>query len=103
MTDMTEQQVAKGLAKIRLLRMSLLAIVITFPLTVYILTGLQVTEKIVILTGVTWVVIGIILEFVIGFSRCPACRKHFHVRGMTGNFFTRQCLNCGIPLKKPKE
>ncbi len=97
MTDTTEQQVAKGLTKIRLLRISLLAIVITFPLTVYILTGLQFAEKIVILTGVTWVAIGIVLEFVIGFSRCPACRKHFHVRGMTGNFFTGSASTAASP------
>lgn len=99
MTDTTEQQITKGLAKLRLRRKALLAVVVTFPLVVYLLTQFEVAEEIVIMTGVAWVFVGIILEFIIGFSRCPACRKHFHVRGMTGNFFTRQCLNCGIPLK----
>ena len=103
MTDTNDQQIARGLVKIRTLRMGLLGIVITFPIGVYLLTHLGVAEEIVIITGICWVLVGIILEFIIGFSRCPACRKHFHVRGMTGNFFTRQCLNCGIPLKEAKK
>lgn len=103
MTDTNDQQIGRGLAKIRTLRMGLFGIVITFPIAVYLLTHFGVAEEIVIITGISWVLVGIILEFIIGFSRCPACRKHFHVRGMTGNFFTRQCLNCGIPLKEPKQ
>lgn len=100
MTDTQEQQqIIRGLRKIRMLRKLLFTVVITFPIAVYLLTMFEVAEGIVIMTGIAWVVVGIILEFVIGFVRCPACRKHFHVRAMSGNFFTKKCLNCGVPLK----
>lgn len=99
MTGTPEQQIARGLRKIRTLRKLLFGVVITFPIVVYLLTMLEVEEGIIIMTGIAWVAVGIVLEFVIGFARCPACRKHFHVRAMSGNFFTKKCMNCGIPLK----
>lgn len=99
MTQTQEQQIQHGLRKIRTLRKVLFGVIITFPIAVYLLTMFEVAEGIIITTGVAWVAVGIVLEFVIGFARCPACRKHFHVRAMTGNFFTKKCMNCGIPLK----
>ncbi|SNB47738.1 hypothetical protein [Geobacter sp. DSM 9736] len=99
MTDTIDPaQITRGLRKIRLMRRLLFFIILAFAPLVYFLTMFDLAEGTVIMSGIIWIAAGIILEFVIGFSRCPACRKHFHVRGMTGNFFTKKCMNCDTSL-----
>lgn len=97
-----QKRIEDGLRRIRYTRISLGVVVITFVPVVYLLFLLQLPERVIITTGTAWVCLGVILELFMGFSRCPACRGFFHVRGMSGNIFTRKCMNCGVPLKPQK-
>ncbi|KAF0219529.1 MAG: hypothetical protein FD174_1989 [Geobacteraceae bacterium] len=100
MTDTPEQErINAGLKRIRTFRKSLGVIVLGFIPVVYLLYLLELDEWLFMSLGVAWVCLGVVIELVIGFSRCPACRGYFHVRGMTGNIFARKCMNCGVPLK----
>lgn len=47
---------------------------------------------------------GLMLAFTIccvgaGLAKCPRCRKPFHRRGLWHDPGTRECLNCGLPLR----
>ncbi len=95
-----QQRINAGLKRLRFLRRSLGVIVITFVPVVYLLLIMDVPERIIMTIGITMVCLGVVIELVIGFSRCPACKNFFHVRGMSGNIFARKCMNCGIPLKQ---
>ncbi len=100
MTDPQEQQrIHAGLRRIRLLRTGLGVIAMAFVPLVYLLYVLELPIKIFMSIGAGWVCLGVIIELIIGFSRCPSCRGYYHVRGMSGNIFARKCMNCGIPLK----
>ena len=106
MTDAQEQELIDvGLKRIRHLRMGIWVIVIVFVPLVYLLVSMNVPEAVVMAIGVAWVCFGVIIELMLGFFRCPACNKYFHVRGMRGNvlvskIFTKKCMNCGIQLKQ---
>lgn len=104
MTDAQEQErINAGLRRIRHLRIALWAIVIAFVPLVYSLMLTNVAEPVIMAVGIAWVCVGVVIELMLGFSRCPACNKYFHVRGMRGNvlvskIFTKKCMNCGIRL-----
>lgn len=100
MTDMPEQdRITAGLRRIRTLRKTLLVVVITFAPVVYLMSLREIPLQIVMTVGIVWICAGVVIELMIGFARCPACRGYFHVKKMNGNIFTRKCMNCGIPLK----
>ncbi len=106
MGDTREQEsIERGLTMIRLLRTGLGVIVIAFVPLVYLLMGMKVSEPVILGIGIGWVSLGVIIELLLGFFRCPACQKYFHVRGrrgtiLTSSIFTRKCMNCGIHLKQ---
>jgi predicted membrane chloride channel (bestrophin family) len=93
------EKIAKGLKRIRTLRKLLLVIVIVFAPLVYLMAMEELPLGIVMSVGISWICLGVVIELMIGFSRCPACREYFHVRGMTGNLLARKCMHCGVPLK----
>ncbi len=101
MTDTQEQrQIEAGLKRIRFLRKFLLVIVILFAPLVYVMAMKELPLRLIMTVGITWICVGVVVELLIGFARCPACRSYFHVRGMSGNIFTKKCMNCGVALKK---
>lgn len=93
-------QIEIGFRKLRLLRRILFWLILLLLPVMSIIAFLPIQEKASIFIGVTWVLLGIVIELVIGFSRCPACRKYFHVARGTGNIFARYCVNCGASLWK---
>jgi|SRR4051794_2551636 hypothetical protein len=99
MTGIPEERVRAGLRRIRRYRISFLAVVGAYIPVVAVLYLLSFPPPVILAAGATLMTVGIVIEVVIGFSRCPACRAHFHVRGMAGSLLTRRCMNCGIPLK----
>ena len=101
MTDALDQQkIAAGLKRIRFLRKFLLVIVILFAPLVYFMAMKELPLRFIMTVGISWISVGVIVELLIGFARCPACRGYFHVRGMSGNIFTKKCMNCGVVLKQ---
>ncbi len=101
MTDTPDKQkVTAGLKRIRFLRKFLLVIVILFAPLVYVMAMKELQLRLIMTVGITWICVGVAVELLIGFARCPACRSYFHVRGMNGNIFTKKCMNCGVALKQ---
>src|SRR5512146_110168 len=93
-------QIAAGLKRIRFLRRLLLVIVILFVPLVYVMAMKELPLRLIMTVGIAWICVGVIVELLIGFARCPACRGYFHVRGMSGTIFTQKCMNCGVALKQ---
>ncbi len=93
-------QIAAGLKRIRFLRRLLLVIVILFVPLVYVMAMKELPLRLIMTVGIAWICVGVVVELLIGFARCPACRSYFHVRGMSGNIFTKKCMNCGVALKQ---
>jgi hypothetical protein len=101
MMDIQDQErITASLKRIRTFRKSLGVIVLGFIPLVYLLYLMELPEWLFFSIGIAWVCLGVIIELIVGFSRCPACRGYFHVRGMAGNIFARKCMNCGVPLKE---
>jgi len=100
---MTENQgnmdIQAGLRRIRNLRRCFLALLIAFVPAVLFLSTLPLSPKVFMGSGIGIICLGIVLEVLIAVSRCPACREFYHVRGMSGSFFTGKCVHCGVPLK----
>ena len=100
---MTESEnhlrIQSGLARIRFLRRALLVIILVFAPLVYVIAMQNVPMRIVMIVGISWICLGVIIELVLGFTRCPACRGYFHVKGMSGSIFAKKCLHCGVSLK----
>jgi hypothetical protein len=94
------EKIAVGLKRIRFLRKFLLVIVILFAPLVYFMAMKELSLRLVMTVGIAWICVGVIVELLIGFARCPACRGYFHVRGMNGNIFAKKCMNCGVALKQ---
>ena len=99
MVETDRRKIEAGLRRIRGLRMTMLVIALAFIPLVLFISRLGLSQPLFMGIGLAWIGLGVIIEIVIGFSRCPACGKPFHVCGMSGNLLSRQCLNCGIPLK----
>ncbi len=97
-----QDRIAPGLKRIRFLRKFLLVIVILFVPLVYFMAMKELPLRLVMGVGIAWICVGVIVELLIGFARCPACRGYFHVRGMSGNIFTKKCMNCGVALNQEK-
>ncbi len=95
-----KRQIAAGLKRIRFLRRFLLVIVILFAPLVYVMAMKELPLRLIMTVGIFWICVGVVVELLIGFARCPACRGYFHVRGMSGNIFTKKCMNCGVALKQ---
>ncbi len=95
-----EQRTAVGLKRIRFLRKFLLVIVILFAPLVYVMAMKELPLRLIMTIGIAWICVGVVVELLIGFARCPACRGYFHVRGMSGNIFAKKCMNCGVALKQ---
>ncbi len=101
MTDTRDQQIiAAGLKRIRFLRRFLLVIVILFAPLVYVMAMRELPLRLIMTIGIAWICVGVVVELLIGFARCPACRGYFHVRGMSGNIFAKKCMHCGVALKE---
>ena len=90
--------VSVGLNRIRRLRALFKCILLAFAPVVSGVFFLGLSEQTVVGTAVLMVGVGVILEIGIFFSRCPACRGYFHVRGVSGSMFARKCLHCGTSL-----
>jgi hypothetical protein len=101
MTDNSERErIEAGLRSIRSLHILLAGILVTYVPVVALLYVMRLPEWLIIASAVIWVCAGIFVAFSIGFSRCPACGRYFHVQGMGGSVFVKACMNCGIQLKK---
>ena len=98
--DQDQQPIQAGLKRIRLLRALFKGILIAFLPVVIAISLIGLPERTVMTIGIVVICVGILVEVVIFFSRCPKCRQYFHVRGMGGSLFTRKCLHCGIQLKQ---
>ena len=46
--------------------------------------------------ALAWMAFGGFMNVSIARYRCPRCGNRFHV-GKTTNFYSRQCLHCGLP------
>jgi hypothetical protein len=99
MTDQLEKESVKSaFRRIRKLRRWLVWILVAYFPIVFLLYYLQMSFWLFVFFCATWICIGIVVAFMIGFSTCPICRQYFHVRGLEGKTFTKECLNCGIRL-----
>jgi len=100
MTDQLEkEQITAAFKRIRWLRGWLAGILISYFPMVFLFYLLRIPVWIFMTFCAVWVCGGIVIAFMIGFSVCPVCRQYFHVRGMEGSTFAKECLNCGISLK----
>jgi 4-hydroxybenzoate polyprenyltransferase len=46
-----------------------------------------------------YIILSMIYFTYIGTLLCPRCKKYFFLKGITwGIFFTKNCMNCGLPL-----
>lgn len=84
--------------RLRLLRRLLFWIITSFLPVMILLAFLPIPERISLMIGGVWITAGIVIELFIGFARCPACGKYFHVGRGSGNIFARYCVNCGVAL-----
>jgi hypothetical protein len=76
----------------------MVGILIAYIPVVVILFMMRLPEWLILVSAVGLICMGIVIAFMLGFSRCPDCKQYFHVRGMTGNIFSGKCLHCGIMI-----
>jgi len=89
-----------GLKSIRLKHKLLVGIFIVYIPLLSLFYFLQLPQWLVLGGAVFLLLLGIVVAFMIGLTRCPACGQLFHVRGMGGSIFTGTCMHCGISLKR---
>jgi len=89
---------ASALRKIKSMHRWMIGILIAYIPVVILLYLLQLPEWLILVSAVGLICLGIVIAFMLGFSRCPDCKQYFHVRGMTGNIFSGKCLHCGITI-----
>jgi hypothetical protein len=55
--------------------------------------------------GIFLLMFGLLFGYAAMFRRCEACKKHVYIVGSFwlayANPFTRRCLHCGHPIRKP--
>jgi len=93
-----QERIEAALRRIRCLHRWLAAVLLTYLPMACLCYALRITAWIFLTAGAIGVCVGIMIALRIGFSICPVCRQYFHVRGMEGNTFSKECVNCGIGL-----
>jgi hypothetical protein len=102
MVDSEEQdRIRAAFGRIRYLRRWLAAILLTYLPMTALFYSLRVSLWLFLAACALWVFAGITIAVKIGLSICPVCRQYFHVRGMEGSTFAKECINCGIRLSDP--
>jgi hypothetical protein len=100
MTNMHDQEhIETALKGIRYLRRWLAGVLLTYLPMASLCYIFRIPAWIFLAACAIWACVGIMLALRIGFAICPVCRQYFHVRGMEGDTFTKECVNCGIRLK----
>jgi hypothetical protein len=93
-----QQHIEAALRKIRSLRSWLAVVLLTYLPMAALCYLFRVPAWIFLTACAIWVCAGIMIALRIGFSVCPVCRQYFHVRGMEGDTFAKECVNCGVRL-----
>jgi hypothetical protein len=101
MSHMHDQQhIDAALRRIRSLRRWLASVLLTYLPMSLLCYIFRIPAWIFLTACAIWVFLGVVIALRIGYSICPVCRQYFHVRGMEGDTFSRECVNCGIRLNQ---
>jgi hypothetical protein len=99
MNDIRDKEMMEAaFRRIRRLRRWLASILLTYLPMFCLSYIMRIPEWILLSACAFWVCAGITIALRIGFSICPVCRQYFHVRGLEGSTFARECVNCGISI-----
>jgi hypothetical protein len=93
-----QEHVEAALKRIRCLRRWLAAVLLTYLPMASLCYIFRIPAWIFLTACAIWACVGIMIALRIGFAICPVCRQYFHVRGMEGDAFSKECVNCGIRL-----